>query len=249
MLKNCLLTSVLVGLLSQIGVGDKPNPPARVPRPAKFVSAKQWGSQPDPIPDDRRHTPKYVTLHHAGVTWTGERDPVQFVRNMQAWGKRRPQIEKPPRDTYWPDLPYHFLIAPDGTIYEGRSVEYEPESNTKYELAGHLGVELMGNFEAQRPSPAQVESAVRLVAWLLSEHKLNLQAISTHRDVAQGQTTCPGKDFARYFQEDDGQFKAWVSQVLEGQAPRIDLGPPLKDGPTKMIPVAKADEKKAGAQP
>lgn len=212
--------------------------PAKVPRPAKFVSAKDWGSDPDPIPDSRKHTPKYVTLHHAGVLWTNDRDPVEFVRNMQSWGKRRPEIEPPPRNTYWPDLPYHFLIAPDGKIFEGRSLDYEPESNTKYELAGHIGVELMGNFEEQRPSPAQVESAVRLAAWLVAKHDLKLGAISTHARVANGQTSCPGRDFARYFE--DGQFQKWVARVLAGEEPRIELGSPLEGGPTELITETKS---------
>lgn len=206
-----------------------------VPRPPKFVAAEAWGSAPDPIADDRRQTPRFVTVHHAGVVWKAGRDPVAFLKNMQSWGKRRPEIEQPPRNTYWPDLPYHFLIAPDGRVFEGRPVEYEPESNTKYNLAGHLGVELMGNFEEQRPSPAQVESAVRLVAWLLSEHDLPLTAIGTHAQVAAGQTSCPGRDLARYFEGEPQPFAAWVNQVLHGEEPRIELGPPLPQGPTVLI--------------
>ncbi|TWT76069.1 N-acetylmuramoyl-L-alanine amidase [Posidoniimonas polymericola] len=206
-----------------------------VPRPERFVSAEQWGSDPDPIDDSRRHTPKYVTLHHAGVKWDAGRDPVAFIRNMQSWGKRRPEVEPPPRNTYWPDLPYHFLIAPDGRIYEGRPLDYEPESNTKYELAGHIGVELMGNFEEQRPSPAQVDSAVRLTAWLLGKFELPLAAISTHGKVAKGQTSCPGRDFARYFEGDPPEFNTWVGRVLDGEEPRIELGAPLAEGPKKLI--------------
>lgn len=206
-----------------------------VPRPENLVAAADWGSKPDAIDEARRHTPQRVMMHHAGVLWTTDRDPVTFIRNMQSWGKRRPQIEQPPRNTYWPDLPYHFLIAPDGTIYEGRSLEFEPESNTKYDLAGFVGVELMGNFEAQRPSPEQVESAVRLVAWLLSEYEMPLTAITTHARVAKGQTTCPGRDFARYFEGETAEFHQWVGQVLQGKSPTIDLGDPLKDGPTELI--------------
>ncbi|TWT88350.1 N-acetylmuramoyl-L-alanine amidase [Pseudobythopirellula maris] len=208
---------------------------AAVARPPKFVTAAEWGSDPAPIADDRRHTPTYVTLHHAGVLWTKDRDPVAFIRNMQSWGKRRPQIEQPPRNTFWPDLPYHFLVAPDGRIFEGRSLDYEPESNTKYDLAGHVGVELMGNFEEQRPSPAQVESAVRLVAWLLAEHELPLSAISTHGKVAGGQTSCPGRDFARYFDGEPAPFATWVDRVLRGEEPAIELGAPLDGGPTESI--------------
>lgn len=234
-MKTARSTLVTVMLLSAGTASADPEQRADVPRPAKFVTAADWGSRPDPIPDERRHTPKHVTLHHAGVLWTADRDPVQFIRNMQSWGKKRPELEEPPRNTYWPDLPYHFLIAPDGRIFEGRPLEYEPESNTKYELAGHLGVELMGNFEQQRPSPAQVESAVRLVAWLLAKHDLPLDAITTHARVAKGQTRCPGRDFARYFDAEKPQFAEWVGAVLKGKPPVIELGPPLDGGPTQLI--------------
>lgn len=218
-----------------IVVGAEPARRVPIGPPPNLVTAETWGSRPDPIPAERRHTPKYVTLHHAGVLWTPDRDPVEFIRNMQAWGKRRPEIEAPPRNTYWPDLPYHFLIAPDGTIYEGRPLQYEPESNTKYDLTGHLGVELMGNFEQQRPSPAQVESAVRLVAWLVTKFDLPLEAISTHGKVAKGQTTCPGRDFARYFEGTPPQFYEWVAQARRGEELQINLGPPLEQGPTRLI--------------
>ena len=85
-----------------------------MPRPPHYVTREEWGSKPDPIQDSRKHTPAWITIHHAGELWTTDMDPVKSVRNMQAWGKTRPQTEKPPRNTPWPDLPYHFLIAPDG---------------------------------------------------------------------------------------------------------------------------------------
>lgn len=209
-----------------------------VPRPEKFVTREEWGSKPDAIPDSRKHVPKWITIHHGGELWANKMDPAEFVRSMQAWGKKRPQIEKPPRNTYWPDLPYHFLIGPDGRIFEGRAVEYEPESNTNYSLAGNLGIELMGDFTRQRPSKAQLESVVRLTAWLMQQQHIDMDHVRTHRDAAPGQTACPGTDFYRYFQ--DGQFKKWVSEVLAGEELKIDPGPPLPDGPTELITETKA---------
>ena len=155
------------------------------------------------------------------------------MQNLQAWGKRRPQVEKPPRNTYWPDLPYHFLIAPDGRIIEGRPVEYEPESNTTMSLAGNIGIELMGDFEQQRPSVAQLESVTCLTAWLMQQHRIDLDHVRTHRDAVPGQTVCPGRDFYRYIQ--DGKLKQWVKDVLAGKKLEIVPGPPLKDGPTMLI--------------
>jgi len=202
-----------------------PEQPARItpPRPA-IVSAAEWGSKPQPIPDTRRQVPQWITIHHAGVLWEGKTTPVQFVRNMQAWGQK---------DKNWPDLPYHFLIAPDGRIFEGRAIIYEPESNTKYPLNGNIGVEMMGNFEEQRPSQAQLRSCVALVAWLSAEHGIAPDHIRGHNDAAPGQTSCPGRDFYRYLK--DGQFRAWVAQTTSGETPDVVPGPPLPNGPTTNI--------------
>jgi len=217
-----------------------------VAKPANIVTRENWGSKPDPIPDSRRHRPKWITIHHAGVLWTNSQDPAQFVRNMQSWGKKRPQLEKPPMDTFWPDLPYHYLIAPDGSIFEGRPLEYEPESNTKYSLAGNINVEMMGDFNRQRPSPAQLESLVRITAWLMQELKIDAERVRTHRDAAPGQTECPGRDFYRYMT--DGQFMGWVETVRGGDKLRIDPGPPLTGepaGPTELITKTRQPKKAA----
>lgn len=195
-----------------------------VPKPA-IVTTQEWGSKPQPIPDSRKHTPKFITIHHAGVEWkSGKVSPEQFVRNMQSWGQK---------EKNWPDLPYHFLIAPDGKIYEARSLEYEPESNTRYELAGNIGVEMMGNFEVQRPSPEQLRSCVQLVAWLCAERNIDVANIRGHNDAAPGQTSCPGKDFYRYLK--DGEFRKWVSALLEGKPVDVRPGEPLPGGPTTQI--------------
>src|SRR6184192_411275 len=126
---------LLVLLMVAMGCAAGP----KVEKP-KIVTREEWGSKAQPIPDSRKQVPVWVTIHHAGELWVNRIDPAEFVRRMQVWGQNRPKIEKPPRDTYWADLPYHFLIAPDGRIFEGRKIEYEPESNTKYPLNGNIGV-------------------------------------------------------------------------------------------------------------
>lgn len=198
-----------------------------------IVTPEQWGSKPQPIPDEKKQVPQWITIHHAGELWHYGDDPQAFVQRMQIWGQNRPKLEKPPRDTYWPDLPYHFLIAPDGRIFQGRPVNYEPESNTKYPLNGNIGVEMMGDFNVQRPSLEQLSACVALTAWLLQEHKIEIDKIRTHQDVAPGQTDCPGKDFYRYIK--DGQFKAWVLRARKGKSSRIVEGEALADGPQKSI--------------
>ena len=220
------VVAVVVGVIC-LGADEPVKPRAdetpKVAKPA-MVTPAEWKSEPQPIPDSRKHTPKFVTIHHGGVDWKPGRDPVTFVKSLQQYGQK---------EKNWPDVPYHFMVAPDGRIFECRSMAYEPESNTKYDLQGHIGVELMGNFESQRPSEAQLKSTVTLVAWLCQELKIDTSQIAGHRDRAMKQTVCPGKDFYRYL--DDGQFVGWVKQTLAGEQPDVKPGEPLKGGPTKVI--------------
>lgn len=237
MRSSWIIAPAIVLAIAQPGSAQSPGDASGIPKP-DIVTRDQWGSTPDPIPDSRRHTPKYVTIHHAGVLWTNSQEPEAFLRNMQAWGKRRPEIEQPPRNTYWPDLAYHFLIAPDGRIFEGRPLEYEPESNTAYDLAGNVGVELMGDFGRQRPSREQLASLVRLTAWLMQELQIGMAEVRTHRDAAPGQTECPGADLYRYFE--DGQFRQWLAAAARGEDVRVEPGAPLEGGPTEVITETRA---------
>lgn len=230
MFASCLTALFCITALSACATaGDKQAEQPKVEKPA-MVAAAEWGSDPLPIPDQRRHEPKFITIHHAGVDWKAGSDPYEKVRNLQTWGKKT--VADGGKD--WPDLPYHFLVAPDGTIFEGRPVEYEPETNTSYDVKGHIGVQVFGNFQNQRVSPQQVASTVRLVAWLAQEHHVDNARIGGHRDVAED-TSCPGADLYRYLE--DGQLLGWIDQLRAGEVPTIDLGPPLEGGPTEMIPL------------
>jgi hypothetical protein len=203
----------------------------------KMVTAEEWNSTPDPMPDDKRHEPKYVTLHHAGVKWLEGSDPMKKIKNLQTWGKN---------EKGWPDVPYHFLIAPDGRIFEGRSLEYEPETNTNFDTSGHVNIQLWGSFGVQRPSQAQVEAAVEVAAWACAEYQIPLELVRGHRDVAQ--TGCPGPDFYRYIES--GEMREWVETVLMGIQPNIKLGEPLPDGPfTSILETTKETEASSKPKP
>ncbi|MBS2040289.1 N-acetylmuramoyl-L-alanine amidase [bacterium] len=168
-------------------------------QPQGFVSRDQWGSQPQPMPEELRHSPQRVVLHHSGVLWKEGDDPYRKIRALQSWGQR---------DKGWPDLPYHFLIAPDGHIFEGRDLNYRPESNTQYDLDGVVNVELWGNFDEQPVTAPALQATVELLAWLRQVH--GLRELSAHRLQAPGQTTCPGNDLMRYYES--GQLQRQVQE-------------------------------------
>lgn len=210
-------------------------PTPRAPTTLPIVERETWGSQPEPMPDSRRQTPRLITIHHAGEMWYQGSDPLDKARKLQKYGQTQKN---------WPDIPYHYLIAPDGTIVEARDWHYEPESNTKYPLNGVMNIELFGNFEEQRASVEQLRSLVGLIVYLKRDVGLDLptDAIRGHRDAATQQTVCPGLDFYRYIQ--DGLVRKWVEESLAGGSPDIRLLDALPGGPTTMIADTVAPAKK-----
>ncbi|MEM6313946.1 MAG: peptidoglycan recognition family protein [Planctomycetota bacterium] len=200
--------------------------PTTVPatQPA-IVPAAAWGSTPANFPDDYLHEPTTVLLHHAGVDWVAGTDPAVKIKNLQTWGMR---------ERGWHDVPYHFLIAPDGRVFEGRALRYRPDTNTDFDTAGYVNVQLWGNFDTQRVSRAQLQATVTLVAHLADTLDMPTEKLVAHSDVAA--TGCPGVDFYRYL--DGGPLIGWIDQARAGQTPSIELLPPLEDGPTQMIPDA-----------
>lgn len=190
----------------------------------KIVTREEWGSKPQPIDEAKRHTPSLLTIHHEGVLWRVGTDNAQKLRNLQSWGQR---------EKNWPDVPYHYIIAPDGIVYEGRDWHYQPESNTDYSLDGVLNIELLGNFEEQRVEKTQLDALVALIAKLCVDLKLDPATIRGHKDAAPGQTSCPGKDFHRYIE--NGSIRKWVEESLAGQQPEIRELDALADGPTTRI--------------
>jgi len=189
-----------------------------------MVEPAEWGSTPLPIAEERRHTPRVITIHHAGVLWKTADDATKKIKALQSWGQR---------DKGWPDVPYHFLIAPDGKIFVGRDINFEPETNTKYSLAGTVNVHLWGHFDEQRVSIEQLRSTVALCAWLCDAYELNPAEIRGHVDAAPGQTTCPGTDLQRYVSA--RLLSQWVEQARSGKSPETAELPQLPKGPTSRI--------------
>lgn len=206
-------------------------------RPA-IIEPASWGSRPgDMSGEPTQNRFAWITLHHASELWTSRSDAVKFICAVQRWGQSPPD---PPRKAVWPDLPYHFMIAPDGRIFGARPLQYQPATNTRYDVAENVTIELMGDFERQRPRREQLAAAVRLTAWLAAQYRIPLDHVRGHKDApgADG-TDCPGKGFYRYLVHAPGRlslFQRWVGEVLDGKRPSIDPGPALSGGPKAVSP-------------
>lgn len=91
----------------------------------------------------------------------------------------------------WADIAYHYLIAADGKIYEGRNAAYVGSSSTDYKLDNNVMIALIGNFEKYPPSVAAMSSLKSLVVDKLINYKLKPEVVYTHGE--QTDTLCPGR--------------------------------------------------------
>jgi N-acetylmuramoyl-L-alanine amidase-like protein len=145
-----------------------------------------------------------ITLHHEGSPepLRPEDNPIAKLRGLQSWGAS---------DRNWWDVPYHFLIDLNGTIYEGRDWHYMGETNTTYDPSGHLLISILGNYNRQEPTQAQLNAIADLMAWAVRRFDVPLDSIRGHYQYAQ--TDCPGKNLRKYLE--DGTFRRMVETRLE----------------------------------
>ncbi len=157
----------------------------------------------NPAREFKQHTPKRITVHHEGTRLERTDDAAKKIRNIQVWGMGA--------DRNWSDIPYHFLIAPDGTIYEGRAVTTVGETATEYDPTGHLLINCLGNLEVQELPAEQLTSLTRLIAHCSRKYNIPVDSLATHRDYSR-QTTCPGKNLYQYFS--NGYVLSEVKTIL-----------------------------------
>ncbi len=153
-------------------------------------------------------TPVRFTIHHSGVFFAPDADAAKHLANVQRWGMGE--------DRKWADIPYHFIIGPKGDIYEGRDPLTEGESNTSYETAGHLQINLLGNFGEQDPTERQLDSLARLLAWASQKYGIAISTLRCHRDFAA--TACPGDRLYRILAE--GEIQKQAARLMAEKAVR-----------------------------
>jgi len=151
----------------------------------------------------KQHVPVRITVHHEGTRLEVTDDAAKKIKAIQVWGMGP--------DRSWVDIPYHFLIAPDGKIYEGRAVTTVGETATEYDPSGHLLITCLGNLEQQEVPSAQLASLIKLIAHACKKYNLPYETITSHRDNST-QTTCPGKNLYKYFE--NGYVKAEVKKLI-----------------------------------
>ncbi|MEO1996166.1 MAG: peptidoglycan recognition family protein [Planctomycetaceae bacterium] len=133
---------------------------------------------------------KYLVLHHTASAG-GNVDSIH-----EAHVQRKDKQGRP-----WKGIGYHFVIGNGDGMADGA---IEPTFRWREQMHGAhagvpdynnsgIGIVLVGNFETQKPTAAQVASVQRLVRALALEYGISAENIIGHRDVKA--TACPGQHF------------------------------------------------------
>ena len=134
---------------------------------------------------DRMLPPKYITIHHDGMT------PFWGVTDLDA-RLRLEWIRNGHRGKGWSDIGYHYIVDRSGVVWQGRDVTKWQGAHVKNRNENNIGVMCMGNFMLQRPSAAQIAGLNRTVAQLQRVYQIPTSSVKTHKEWPGAQTLCPG---------------------------------------------------------
>jgi len=118
---------------------------------------------------------------------------------------------------HWQGIGYHFVIGNGNGMPDGK---IEPTFRWREQLQGAhagvrkhneqgIGIALIGNFELNPPTSAQLISIKRLVHSMRLRYKISSENIFGHRDIKS--TDCPGKKFPM------AEVSRGSSNILYGQ--------------------------------
>jgi N-acetylmuramoyl-L-alanine amidase-like protein len=164
---------------------ERPAPLATIsvepPKPSLFDA----GIPRDWTPLARNVGWRWIVIHHSATPTGGA---AAFDKMHRAKG--------------WDELGYHFVIG-NGTDTRDGQIEVGGRW-TRQKWGAHaktpdnqfndfgIGVCLVGNFDAGRPSDAQMKSLARLVAHLMKTYRIAPNQVVGHSDTGRA-TDCPGR--------------------------------------------------------
>ncbi len=150
-------------------------------------------------PVEKNKVLKKMIIHHTGEVIDESRNPMELMRAIYAYHTL---------SRGWGDIGYNYVIDQKGNIYEGRSGgPLIVGAHTAFHNVGSLGVALMGNFNKEEPTEAQLHVLTLLLADHAKRFRINPYGrsdflekktynIMGHRHAAaRGHgTACPGKN-------------------------------------------------------
>ncbi len=158
-----------------------------------LLTRNVWQAKP-PSLKMTAQKPVAILVHHTGSAMKVKTPLIAKMLGLQRFSQAQEKLADGRMKPAWPDVPYHFYIAADGQVAEGRDVNAVGDTNTGYDPAGYIQVVVEGNFDNEQVTDAQAASLKTTLQWLMEKYNVKATSILTHKDKAQ--TACPGKDLA-----------------------------------------------------
>ncbi len=165
--------------------GDLANAGPAEPWRSLVLPRLQWAmSMPEPARMDRMQPARAITLHHDGM------EPL-FATDPRSVAARLELVRQMHRGKGWGDIGYHFAIDRAGRVWEARPLNWQG-AHVKDHNEGNIGILVLGNFEEQAPSEAQIQALRRFLLMLMQYYGIQAQDVHTHREWPGASTACPG---------------------------------------------------------
>jgi len=171
--------------------------PSRLPsRETSVVHGRREWASSGVIPRrmDRMRPVRRLTVHHDGM-------PPVDLRSRSEVAARIDLIRRSHMERGWGDIGYHYIVDPLGEVWEGRPLSWQG-AHVAAQNEGNLGVMVLGNFERQNPTAAQLSALDRFVASRVSAYRLGVSNVLTHRELAA--TACPGRNLQAHMSRTRG---------------------------------------------
>jgi hypothetical protein len=141
---------------------------------------------------------KRITIHHSAIDNTELRSADDVKRRLASI--RNDHVNRRPEP--FADIGYHYIIDPQGRVWEGRSTRWQG-AHVADRNENNLGIMLLGDFTRQRPASSQLNSLDSFVAQQMRRYNVPVSRVATHREI--GKSTCPGVNLQRYMDQTRGQ--------------------------------------------
>lgn len=143
----------------------------------EVVAPQEWRQGlPSPSATPASTQTRHIVIHHSATTNVIP-DPYLAVRSIYTY---HTQVNG------WDDIGYNYLIAPDGTIFQGRDAKGLFDAD--YALGAHMcgvnaatmGICMLGTYSTTLPTRQALESLYKLIKWKSEKDGISLTDSSFH---------------------------------------------------------------------
>lgn len=168
------------------------------------IKRAEWGAIPNKYPF-KKHVPNRITIHNIGSSESPIIDNFKGAESIRSIDNYHVNVRK------WNAIGYHYIIAPNGDIYEGRPDDVVG-AHVRNNNTGNIGINIYCNSNVEVPTDKQIEKCKELMLFLMNKYNIDSSTIKGHYQLCA--TDCPGTNIKKLLPE-------WVKEI--SQTPIIPI--------------------------